>query len=737
MCYWYCSLKGAQDAVRGGIPAMKSQSGDGVVVTLVSPQEIMRERGSGGAALLDVTIFPQHDAVLVCSLPRALLCAPTSTETASTFKIRVLPYNVLAALRPAHFGRLADAERWHMGELFLPPQQILRAYQLFDSPAEKDSNNLIEISKRGSENSRGNQRGSFIRALGKRHSSAAPVDLTDCANRLFDEPFLEGGIALGPPVVLKDCLQFIEAMAGIREVCASKGWLPLYHYSHPTLAPLIAKGGLRMSTNGQGDGGVYFSTKGPASYRWGTPSFECNLIVDCFGMSRLEEYRGKGNLDLVVVYGADPWILNVAPGGRDNARMVSKETLETMSLSDEDRNYFLRPDRILGMFKLNAAVLPKGYVIAVDELDKESEKDRATKNALAEHALRMDLNEDDMHDMLRADENADEHASQQVITFLKSAGLDGELYGQRLATLGYVDVSALKDREILSDMVLVKDVRMSKAEVRQLRAWFGREASEQGRTGHADVDLGVTLTKVGLEKYAEVFTFLGYGMAEVYDQSIVSDEILLGTVGMQHHELKIFRMAITSSKKQAGGGGRDDVKKVSQGFDSDEHQRVESGLGSKGAAAEEEVESGQASKIIHNSKHMPGSFDSETFSFDQPAEAERHAISREVRRLRKLHQIDQEKEDADQMQVGNKSKLEERRRRKLQADKEKEDKMWIGKKRKPLVTSTPSTLNLKSSRVPLGTSMDADFFDALDEQEEKTHVRGVPRLSHATFGTTI
>ena len=44
--------------------------------------------------------------------------------------------------------------------------------------------------------------------------------------------------------------------------------------------------------------------------------------MDCFGKERLEEYRGKHKLDLVLVYGIEPALLQQAPGGRANAKMV-------------------------------------------------------------------------------------------------------------------------------------------------------------------------------------------------------------------------------------------------------------------------------------------------------------------------------------------------------------------------------------------------------------------------------
>ena len=62
--------------------------------------------------------------------------------------------------------------------------------------------------------------------------------------------------------------------------------------------------------------------RSPTSYELGGPEYERNIIVDCFGAGRLEEYKGKHKLDLCIVYGAEPWALSPAPGGRDNAFMV-------------------------------------------------------------------------------------------------------------------------------------------------------------------------------------------------------------------------------------------------------------------------------------------------------------------------------------------------------------------------------------------------------------------------------
>ena len=138
-----------------------------------------------------------------------------------------------------------------------------------------------------------------------------------------------------------------RVMAGCRAACASRGLAMLYHFTSPEAGPAILAGGLRMSTQGQGDGGVYLSTLGPASYGVGTAAYEEAVIVDCFGKERLEEYRGKHKLDCVVMVGVNPALLLSAPGGRHNAKVVPKAAFHALGSPDADGHYFLPPSAIL------------------------------------------------------------------------------------------------------------------------------------------------------------------------------------------------------------------------------------------------------------------------------------------------------------------------------------------------------------------------------------------------------
>jgi len=185
----------------------------------------------------------------------------------------------------------------------------------------------------------------------------------------------------------KTCLDYTIAMNKIRKQCNEERLVPLYHYTSQAVSKLIFDYGFRMSTQGQGDGGVYFSTLGPASYGLGYKSYEDNIIKDCFGEERLEEYKGQHKLDVVFVYGINPLIIEAAPGGRAHAKMVTKSMFEdfaTTSISSSsnhhnhnDGNYYLRPDRIKGCFLIDGTTkYPSGKENAKSDLLRERINDR-------------------------------------------------------------------------------------------------------------------------------------------------------------------------------------------------------------------------------------------------------------------------------------------------------------------------------------------------------------------------
>jgi hypothetical protein len=158
--------------------------------------------------------------------------------------------------------------------------------------------------------------------------------------------------------------ELLLSLARLRDLCANYGLVPVYHYTSARAAPFVLQSGLRMSTQGQGDGGVYFSMLGPASYGLGAAStdaaaYEENLVKDCFGVERLSAYRGQGRVSAVLVYAVHRWALQPVPGGRRHAAMVAKADFADLSLPHNNGTYFLRPDRIVGAFMVDPQRPPR------------------------------------------------------------------------------------------------------------------------------------------------------------------------------------------------------------------------------------------------------------------------------------------------------------------------------------------------------------------------------------------
>jgi hypothetical protein len=237
--------------------------------------------------------FP-HEQVLVLSLPKHLLeLLPGFQEDEG---LCMISSQALNAMRPNSFTAVVNPLPWLDGLSLLPPQCILRSFLLFkESEMDEDDSNVRSESSFSRSSS--TMTGSFV--------------------------MMEGDIAYVRDIPMKpisgirnvgNIETYKEAMAPIRSLAESLELVPLFHYTSLDIAPLILKYGLRMSSQGQGDGGVYFSTLGPASYGLGTPLYEENIIKDCFGVERIEEYIGKGKLDVVIVYGCLASLLHQVSG---------------------------------------------------------------------------------------------------------------------------------------------------------------------------------------------------------------------------------------------------------------------------------------------------------------------------------------------------------------------------------------------------------------------------------------
>ena len=87
-----------------------------------------------------------------------------------------------------------------------------------------------------------------------------------------------------------------------------------------------------------------------------------------------------------LVYGTEPRILQQAPGGRENAKMVGKQIFGNFSLPQSDGNYFLRPDRVLGAFLLDPAnpIVGGDETASKEAMAAEKARDATVKGALGQ-----------------------------------------------------------------------------------------------------------------------------------------------------------------------------------------------------------------------------------------------------------------------------------------------------------------------------------------------------------------
>ena len=107
-----------------------------------------------------------------------------------------------------------------------------------------------------------------------------------------------------------------------------------------------------------------------------------------------------------LVYGTEPRILQQAPGGRENAKMVGKQIFGNFSLPQSDGNFFLRPDRILGAFLLGPAnpIVGGDDAIGREALAAEKAKDATVKEVLGQVQEKMKQRREEVEEVQKNQE---------------------------------------------------------------------------------------------------------------------------------------------------------------------------------------------------------------------------------------------------------------------------------------------------------------------------------------------
>ena len=121
---------------------------------------------------------------------------------------------------------------------------------------------------------------------------------------------------------------------------------------------------------------------GLGSYKFGSDKFEELLIVDCFGPERLDEYIGKGKLDVLLILVVHESLLSFVPGGRDNAVFIQKRAFETLASPEKDGYYYLHPSAIAACLHIDPTKTLPLNDKTKEKLALEAQKDDEQVKAL-------------------------------------------------------------------------------------------------------------------------------------------------------------------------------------------------------------------------------------------------------------------------------------------------------------------------------------------------------------------
>jgi hypothetical protein len=316
MCFHYLSFKQAKRAKRSGIPAhklfggvplslrhpFKTNSSDTFVFNDVSKDNVMEKR------------FP-NEFVLILSLPKKYLEPLTGFENDAG--LCMISTSLLNTMRPASFFEVVDGKPWESESQVLLPSHMCIVSSCLIQDVESE---LCE-----------------------------PIDTVK-----YSPVMLEHSAHIQP---LGSIMALSLQMQPIRRRCIQHELIPMYHYTSLSMAKLILSEGFRLCSRDfdsrDVDHGVYFSTKGPASFELGTEDYEINIIKDFYGVDRISEFKGRGLFDTVFVYGFNPLVLEHVTGASESSQMVSLLTFKLLSLCDDKGNYFLNKDFIFGAFHIN------------------------------------------------------------------------------------------------------------------------------------------------------------------------------------------------------------------------------------------------------------------------------------------------------------------------------------------------------------------------------------------------
>jgi len=376
LCFYYCSLEEAEVSIKSGIVEDISriprswegqgvQSGcavprrRGVVVTLRGPHQIHIDQlpvlfGRGKP-------FKSNQILLCLAVPQNMLQPEEDAD--ESLGLRLISSDVLDSLRPTDYSNIGEEGPWRRENCnILPPAAIIRALSRMRRPHLPGK--LISHAR-------------AMRRLPKEFPLSLPYSKT-----------LDAGSYVQVIDFLEKACEHLKAI----NLQQSKDLCLVYHYTASYLHATIVEDGLKMAPQGYSDGGVYFSTKNPLRYEPHSPGFGARLHHDGFGpehvasfeSSRSSPHVSAESVNMCVVYAIHRHALHSVPD-RPDVWLVPRMAFQSFSVMRQDGAYYLRPDRILAMIRLNlgdSALTPEESETTALRVRQIQERDDATRVAL-------------------------------------------------------------------------------------------------------------------------------------------------------------------------------------------------------------------------------------------------------------------------------------------------------------------------------------------------------------------
>jgi len=388
LVYYYTSLHEAKTILRSdGIPALKlnpsltsltphrpkmmmndfeSKAGErgGIVVSTKAPHELT---SSDDACIhLMSSLALSKEAVLCLSLPRNTLC-PLEVKRSEDFSLLRSPtVRMGSSFKNSSFKKFLISKDSRsekrttsltlMDHLRVLPVEVLEAMQAIDlSPVQKSGSFLMRGSFFGLGDS--SERVGDFQVLSSecilasyQLKDSSQFTKSDSDDMTMFHICDKSKVIVNHKINMRSAVQvtmpqqlseYMSTLTYVHEACVKLHLVPLYCYtSRSSMEGKLARG-FALSPVDQKDVGLFFTPQSPSSLGLDTPSYESNVIKLIYGEDCIDEFLGKGYVDLLIVYGAEPSCIEMSS---DSQRVVFGQ--QSMRDLAKDSSDLLRPDRI-------------------------------------------------------------------------------------------------------------------------------------------------------------------------------------------------------------------------------------------------------------------------------------------------------------------------------------------------------------------------------------------------------